>query len=149
MEQPAASSPPPSAAPNPTPPPNAAPQAEDPGITIPFKWIIVGSVALIAGGVFYVVTRKPAASAPGNASVHPDVLRSIGRQPALPSGLPSPSDYRTIMRRMQEQLRALGYAGQPDQAIASFLHDHPTVAAMQREVVAAIDRAFGERFPSS
>lgn len=147
MEQPAASPPPHSAAPNPTPPPNAAPPAEE-GITIPFKWIVVGSLALIGGVAFFVVTRKPT-PAPGSTGVPPEVLRSIGRQPALPSGLPSPSDYRTIMRRMQEQLRALGYSGQTDQAIAQFLQDHPSVAAMQREVVAAIDRAFGERFPSA
>lgn len=146
MEQPAASPPPPAS--NPTPPPNAAPPAEE-GITIPFKWIVVGSLALIGGVAFFVATRKPAPT-PGNAAgVPPEVLRSIGRQPALPSGLPSQSDYRAIMRRMQDQLRALGYGGQPDQAIASFLQDHPSVAAMQREVVAAIDRAFGERFPSS
>jgi len=53
------------------------------------------------------------------------------------------------MRRMQDQLRALGYGNETDQAIASFLQDHPNAGAMQREVVAAIDRAFGERFPSA
>jgi len=147
VDQPAASPPPPAATPNPTPPPTAASQA-DPGITIPFKWIVVGSIALIAGGVFYVVTR-PKPSAPGSTVVPPEVLRNIGRQPTLPSGLPNPSEYRVIMRRMQEQLRALGYGNETDQAIASFLHDHPNAGAMQREVVAAIDRAFGERFPSS
>lgn len=98
---------------------------------------------MIGGVAFYVFTR------PKPAAVSPDALRNIGRQPALPSGLPTPVEYRTIMRRMQEQLRALGYGDQTDQAIASFLHDHPNAGAMQREVVAAIDRAFGERFPSS